>query len=120
MLKNIPPILGPELLQVLRAMGHGDELVIADANFPASSVGPRVLRVDGVDAIQLADAVLTLMPLDEFVPEQAFVMQVVGDPTARPPIFAEFEKVIAEHDDKAKLGTIERFAFYERAAKGFA
>jgi L-fucose mutarotase len=120
MLKNIPPILGPELLQVLRAMGHGDELVIADANFPASSVGPRVLRVDGVDAIQLADAVLTLMPLDEFVPEQAFVMQVVGDPTARPPIFAEFEKVIAKHDAKAKMGTIERFAFYERAAKGFA
>jgi L-fucose mutarotase len=120
MLKNIPPILGPELLQVLRAMGHGDELVIADANFPASSVGPEVLRVDGVDAIQLADAVLTLMPLDEFVPEQAFVMQVVGDPNARPPIFAEFEKIIAKHEPQAKMGTIERFAFYERAATAYA
>lgn len=120
MLKGIPPILGPELLQVLRAMGHGDELVIADANFPASSVGPRVLRVDGVSGTELADAVLTLMPLDEFVPEQAFVMQVVGDPKARPAVFAEYEKVIAKHDPKAKMGTIERFAFYERAAKGFA
>jgi L-fucose mutarotase len=119
-LKGIPPILGPELLQVLRAMGHGDELVIADANFPASSVGPRVLRVDGVSGTELADAVLTLMPLDEFVPEQAFVMQVVGDPKARPPVFAEYEKIIARHEPKAKMGTIERFAFYERAAKGFA
>ena len=63
MLKNIPPILGPELLQVLRAMGHGDELVIADANFPATSVGPPTLRVDGVDAVTLTDAILTLMPL---------------------------------------------------------
>jgi L-fucose mutarotase len=120
MLRGIPAILGPELLHVMRAMGHGDELVIADANFPASSVGPETLRVDGVDAVTLAEAVLSLMPLDEFVPEQAFVMQVVGDPTARPPVFAEFERVIAKYEPNAKMGTIERYAFYERAAKGFA
>jgi L-fucose mutarotase len=120
MLKNIPAILSPELLYALRAMGHGDEIVIADANFPASSVGPDVIRADGVTGTVLTDAILALMPLDEFVPEQAFVMQVVGDPAARPPIFAEYEAVIARHDPKAKMGTIERFAFYERAAKGFA
>src|SRR3982751_6824634 len=120
MLKGIPAILGPELLQVLRAMGHGDEIVVADANFPASSVGPKVLRVDGVSGTQLTEPILTLMPLDEFMPEQAFVMQVVGDPKAKPPVVIEYEKLVARFEPKAKVGSLERFAFYERAAKGFA
>jgi L-fucose mutarotase len=120
MLKNIPAILGPELLHVMRAMGHGDELVIADANFPASSQGLDVIRIDSVSATDLTEAILSLMPLDEFVPEQAFVMQVVGDPKAKPPVVLEFEKIVARHEPKAKVGSIERMAFYERAKTGFA
>lgn len=120
MLKGIPAILGPDLLRVLRAMGHGDELVIADANFPASSIGPQILRADGVSGTQLAEAVLTLMPLDEFVPEQAFVMQVVGDSKAKPPVVAEYEKIVARFEPTAKISALERFAFYERATKAFA
>ena len=78
MLKNIPPILSPDLLHALRAMGHGDEIVIVDANYPAESAGPPVIRLDGLLATDVADAVLSLLPLDDFVEEQAFAMEVVG------------------------------------------
>ena len=76
MLKNIPPILSPSLLHALGAMGHGDEIVIVDANFPAESSGPPVIRLDGLLATEVADAILKLMPLDTFVEEQAFAMAV--------------------------------------------
>ena len=69
MLKNIPPILGPDLLHILRAMGHGDEIAIVDANFPGSSLGPELVRMDGLGANEVLDAVLTLLPLDTFVEE---------------------------------------------------
>ena len=115
MLKNIPPLLGPELLATLRAMGHGDEIVIADANFPAAFLGPKLLRVDGRSATDVLDAVLTLMPLDEFVDEAAFGMAVVGDPNAREPIYALFEDIIHRHEPKMGFSTLERFAFYDRA-----
>ncbi|PXA99704.1 ribose ABC transporter, partial [Nostoc sp. 3335mG] len=82
MLKNIPPLLGPELLATLRAMGHGDEIAIVDANFPAEFLGPRVHRTDGILATDMLDAVLTLMPLDDFVDQAAIGMAVVGDPSA--------------------------------------
>jgi L-fucose mutarotase len=115
MLKLIPPLLGPELLATLRAMGHGDEIVIADANFPAAFLGPKVLRVDGRSATDVLDAVLTLMPLDEFVDEAAFGMAVVGDPNAREPIYDLFEEIITRHEPGMGFSTLERFAFYDRA-----
>jgi len=115
MLKNIPPILGPDLLATLRAMGHGDELVIADANFPASFLGPRLIRIDGCSATDVLDAVLTLMPLDEFVDQAAFGMAVVGDPDAREPIYDLFEDIIRRHEPAMGFSTLERFAFYDRA-----
>jgi len=115
MLKNIPSILGPELLSTLRAMGHGDEIVIADANFPASFLGPRLIRIDGISATDVLDAVLTVMPLDEFVDEAAFGMAVVGDPTAREPIYDLFENIIRRHEPAMGFSTLERFAFYDRA-----
>ncbi|MBE7732068.1 RbsD/FucU family protein [Devosia faecipullorum] len=120
MLKNIPPILGPELLATLRAMGHGDEIVIVDANFPASFLGPRTHRADGITATDMLDAILTLMPLDEFVDEAAIGMAVVGDPQARPPIVAEFEAMLARHEPNFRFSTIERFAFYDRARSATA
>lgn len=121
MLRNIPPILSPDLLHTLRAMGHGDEIVIADANFPAASIGQRCLRLDGVSATDALAAILTVMPLDGFVHHPALTMQVVGDPDAVPPICAEFARIIdTVADNPARPTALERFAFYDRAKTAFA
>ena len=117
MLKGIHPLLGPELLHALRRMGHGDEIVIADANFPSSFMGPEVIRADGVSAVAMAEAILTHMPLDTFVPEAAWRMEVVGDPTAVPEICLEFQDVVSRRAGDFKIIPVERFAFYERSRK---
>ena len=96
MLKHISPILGPDLLHVLRQMGHGDEIAIVDANFPAYSQGPRVVRLDGVDATRALDAILSVVPLDDFTPDACWRMQVVGAPDEEMPVFAEFRNIIAQ------------------------
>jgi L-fucose mutarotase len=120
MLFGIDPILSPELLHTLRAMGHGDEICIADANFPAVANARRLLRVDAADAVRVADAILSLMPLDTFVDNAAFVMQVVGKPKASPPIYGLFQAAIDGRQKGFKLARIERFKFYERARTCFA
>ena len=120
MLKGIDPILGPDLLHAIRAMGHGDEIAIADANFPATSNAKRLIRLDCVDAVHVADAILALMPLDTFVDNAAFVMQVVGKPKEAPPIYGLFQAAIDKHAKGFKIGRIERFKFYERAQRCFA
>ncbi|MET0439669.1 MAG: RbsD/FucU domain-containing protein [Devosia sp.] len=120
MLKNIPPLLGPELLATLRAMGHGDEIVIADANFPAEFLGPTVHRADGISATDILEAVLTVMPLDDFVDQAAIGMAVVGDPHARQPIYDDFQEIITRHEPGMHFSTVERFAFYDRAKKAAA
>lgn len=120
MLKNIPPILGPELLAILRAMGHGDEIAIVDANFPAEASGPALVRLDGVDATAVLEAILTLMPLDDFVDEAAFYMQVVGEPDKRVPVMDAFEEIVKKHEPTMGLASLERFAFYERVSGAFA
>ena len=120
MLKNIPPILGPDLLGLLRAMGHGDEIAIVDANYPADSAGPALIRLDGISATDVLDAVLTLMPLDDFVDEAAICMQVVGNATQREPVMEAFETILQRHEPKMGLSSLERFAFYERVSKGYA
>jgi L-fucose mutarotase len=120
MLKNIPPIVGPDLLAILRAMGHGDEIAIVDANYPADGAGPVLVRLDGVNATDVLDAILTLMPLDDFVDEAAICMQVVGNASQREPVMDEFDAIITKHEPGMKLASLERFAFYERVAKGYA
>lgn len=121
MLRNIPSILSPDLLHALRAMGHGDDIVIGDANFPAESIGPKCIRLDGISASDVLRAVLMLMPLDTFVDDPALTMQVVGDPDTIPDAVADFQKIIEETaDNPAKIATLERFAFYERSAKAYA
>lgn len=121
MLRNIPPILSPDLLHALRAMGHGDEIVIADANFPATNVGRTCIRLDGVSATDALSAILVVMPLDSFVDHPALTMQVVDDPDAIPPICREFAAIIEKvADNPAQTGTLERFAFYDRAKSAFA
>ena len=120
MLKNIPPILGPDLLGILRAMGHGDEIAIVDANYPADAAGPALVRMDGISATDVLDAVLTLMPLDDFVDEAAICMQVVGNAGKREPVMDAFDSIVQRHEPKMSLGSMERFAFYDRVAKGYA
>lgn len=121
MLRNIPPILSPDLLWTLRAMGHGDDLVIADANFPATALGARCHRLDGLTATDVLRAVLTVLPLDQYVQNPVVVMEVVDDPDATPPIVAEFQKITTmTADNPANLDKLERFAFYDRAKSAFA
>ncbi|WP_299986738.1 RbsD/FucU family protein [uncultured Ruegeria sp.] len=121
MLRDIDPILSPELLYTLRAMGHGDEIVIADANFPGSSAGPECIRADGSSASEILKAVLSVMPLDTFVSDPALTMQVVGDPEAVPVAVADFQSIIdATADNPQRIQGLERFAFYDRAANAFA
>ena len=120
MLKGIPHILSPDLLHALQAMGHGDEITIVDGNYPGISAGPRLIRADGHTGTDLLEAILSLMPLDEFVPDPVIVMQVVGDAGAKPPVVAEYEKIVAKHDPSVKVTSLERFAFYRRANAGYA
>lgn len=121
MLRNIPSLLSPDLLWTLRAMGHGDEITIADANFPAVRLGQRCHRLDGITATEVLEAVLTVMPLDSFVSDPAHVMEVVGEPSATPPIVAEFQAILdLTADDSAPVQGLARFEFYDRAAQSFA
>lgn len=121
MLRGIDPIIGPDLLFTLRAMGHGDEIVVVDANFPALAMAKRLVRLDGHDAVRVTDAILSLMPLDRFVPHDTAVrMEVVGDPDSVPPVCELFQEVIDRRDPGYKLARMERFAFYERAKQAFA
>ena len=120
MLRGLPNALTPDLLRHLKAMGHGDELVIADANFPAESCGARIERLAGVSATEALEAILTLMPLDSFVDAPARTMQVVGDPQAVPDIVAEFQKIIdTTADHPAQIQGVERHAFYVEAKKTY-
>ena len=102
-------------------MGHGDEVAIVDANFPAEASARRLVRLDGVDATRAAVAILSVLPLDEYVEAPAAVMAVVGDPDAEVPIVDEFRRIAeAAHGEPVSFERVERFAFYERARQAFA
>ncbi|HXC57650.1 MAG TPA: RbsD/FucU domain-containing protein [Rhizomicrobium sp.] len=120
MLKGIDPLLGPSLLGALRAMGHGDEIVVADANFPAASSNRRIVRAEGVDAPRMVAAIVSLLPLDDFVPAAAFRMAVVDTPDEVPAIVADFAKALASGGYTGAIAPLERFAFYERARAAYA
>lgn len=121
MLKGISPLLSPELLKTIAEMGHGDEIVLGDGNFPAASMNPRSIRCDGHSVPALLDAMLALFPLDSFVDAPVTLMAVApGTMESDPPIWAEFRSVIARHEPQAAIGFVDRFAFYERSRKAFA
>ncbi len=121
MLKGLDPLLNADLLHVLRAMGHGDDLVIADANFPATSMGQRLVRLDGVSAPRVLEAVLSVMPLDDFVDEPCARIEVVGDPDSVPEVCQDFQEIIDRAEEgRFQLAKIERFAFYAKARQAFA
>jgi L-fucose mutarotase len=125
MLKAIDPILNADVLHALRAMGHGDDLVICDTNFPADSVARqttigKLLRIDNVTAARAARAILSVMPLDAFVEKPALRMEVVGKPSEVLPVAAEVQKEIDAAEGKPwPMGSIERFAFYDLAKQAY-
>lgn len=118
MLKGIPSIISPELLKILMEMGHGDEIVIGDGNFPGASTNERCVRCDGHNATELLEAILKLFPLDTYQKPVYLMGKVPGD-TVETPIWDEYEKIIAPYTND-KPEQIERFAFYERAEKAYA
>ncbi|MCA9038862.1 MAG: fucose isomerase [Planctomycetaceae bacterium] len=121
MLKGVPNLITPELMDVLMKMGHGDELVIADGNFPADSNAQRIVRADGHGVPAVLDAVLKFLPLDTFVEKPAGVMQPVDPKTPEPTIWKDFRRVIEINEgEKKELELIERFAFYDRAKEAYA
>lgn len=119
MLKNIPAIISPELLKILCEMGHGDEIVIGDGNFPAASNAKRLIRMDGHGVPEILDAVLKLIPLDTYVESPAMLMATTkDDPT--PEIWATYEDIITENNGETNISQIERFKFYERTRDAYA
>ncbi len=122
MLKGIPDIISPDLLKILHEMGHGDDLVIGDANYPAASNAQRLIRCDGHGVTELLNAILQLFPLDSYVECPVSLMQVVpGDPTI-PEIQDEIKKVIVKQEVRGEkvIEYVERFSFYEKAKKAYA
>ncbi|MCQ2481082.1 MAG: L-fucose mutarotase [Clostridia bacterium] len=118
MLKNISPILSPELLKILMEMGHGDEIVIGDGNFPAASVAQRLVRLDGHGVNEIVDAILKLMPLDTYV-ESPVALMDNGDKDNLPPIWEDYKATIKANEGDHNIELVERFAFYERAKKAY-
>ncbi len=121
MLRGISPLIGPELLAIMHRMGHGDEIVLADAHFPAESVNARVIRADGVRIAPLIDAMLPLFVLDPYVDTPLFMMQAVPGDTLDATVEAEYRASIDKHWPKTPpIARIERFAFYDRSKTAFA
>ncbi len=121
MLKGIDPLLNADLLHALRAMGHGDEIALVDANFPAVSVARRLIRLDGVDVVRAGESILSVLPLDSFVEHTALRMEAVGEVDTIPDVQREFQAVVNESAGRAvPMGGIERHTFYERAKTAYA
>jgi L-fucose mutarotase len=120
-LNGIHPLLSPDLLHAMATMGHGDEIAIVDANFPAASLGPRLIEIRGASSPDVLDALLTLFPLDTGVVPAVFTMEVIDDPAAVPDPVMDFAEVFTQHRlADCEIGTLERHAFYERAKRAFA
>lgn len=120
MLKGIHPLLHADLLHALAAMGHGDELAIVDANFPAANVARRLLHLPTTTAATALQAILTVFPVDTAVSPAALTMKVTGDAIAVPDPVREFAEILAPHMSLSALGSLEREAFYARARNAFA
>jgi len=118
MLIGIHALLTPDLLHALASMGHGDSIALVDANYPATR-GKRTVDMSGANAVQALRAVLSLLPLDTFVPHPAQVMQVVGDPDMVPPVIGELNDVLSAGGNKPAVA-LERHAFYEAAKETYA
>jgi L-fucose mutarotase len=125
MLKSINPLLNADVLYALRAMGHGDRLVVCDTNFPADSIAHqtvlgRLLRIDNVSAAKAVEAILSVLPLDTFVDDAAVRMEIVGQPLEVPPVQREVQTAIDRAEGRScPLVGVERHAFYEKAKTAY-
>ncbi len=125
MLKGLDPILNADVLHALKSMGHGDDLILADMNFPADSIARhslygRLLKLENVTAGRAAQAILSLMPLDSFAPQSALRMEIVDMPEEVPPVQREVQAAINAAEGRPwPMGSIERFAFYEAARRSY-
>lgn len=121
MLKNVPPILSPELIKILMEMGHGDEIVIADSNFPCYTTNSRVIRMDGNGGNAVLEAIVSLLPLDDYAEDNVFLMDVLEGDNVKTPIWDEYKKTLNLYEGEAvRIKFLERFAFYERAKTAYA
>ena len=121
MLIGLDPLLAPDLLHALASMGHGDEIAIVDANFPAAACARRLVALDAAGAPEILRAVLSVMPLDHAVPHPAVVMQVIGAPDEVPGAVGDFRRVLEGHLGHAFVPqAIDRQEFYDRARRAFA
>ena len=122
MLKGIPKILSPELLKILCEMGHGDEIVIADANFPSANYGKRVIRADGISGTAILDAILSVFPLDTYSDPNMILMQLMDCDKGKinPTIWEEYKEIANKKDKNVKVGNINRYNFYDRAKEAYA
>lgn len=121
MLKGISPLISPDLLSVMARMGHGDELVLADAHFPGESTGKRIVRADGLRIADLLEAIMPLFELDSYVPHPLIMMEPVPGDNLEPAVEASYmERIGKMLPDVPPVKRIDRFAFYDRAAKAFA
>ena len=120
MLKGIDPVLGPELLAILRGMGHGDEIAVVDGNYPAETDAKRLVRLDGHDAPRIVEAILSVMPVDEFVPDAVFRPAAGGDAKRMEPVFADFEKSPRKIRTQAEDHGAGGLDFYSRVKACYA
>jgi L-fucose mutarotase len=121
MLKGIPSILSPELMKVLLEMGHGDEIVLADGNFPAASCAQKMVRCDGHNISEMLEAILKFFPLDLYSEFPASLMEVVPGDHPKPVIWKEYKSIVQKYEDSfTEFDMVERFEFYERAKRAFA
>lgn len=121
MLKGIPTILSPELLKIMMEMGHGDEIIISDGNFPGASNANKLVRCDGNTVSQVIDAMLKFFPLDSYVKFPVALMAVVPGDNVKPIIWDEYKKIIEKYEPAVKeFEKMDRFDFYERAKNAYA
>lgn len=122
MLKKIPSVISPELIKILMEMGHGDEIVLADGNFPSASIGQQVVRLDGQRVPKILTAILELLPLDSYAESPFMLMQTTdSDQDLEPEIWNDYKEIAAPFlEEDIKIKYIERFKFYQRAKKAYA
>ncbi|UOB76978.1 L-fucose mutarotase [Bacillus sp. ZJS3] len=121
MLKGIPKIISPELMKILLEMGHGDEIVLADGNFPAASCGAKLIRCEGHGVLEVLQAILQFFPLDTYSDHSVSLMKVVKGDSTKPVIWETYAAAIKQYDTHFdSFEMIDRFAFYERAKKAYA
>jgi len=120
MINGIPRILSPDLMKFMMEMGHGDDLVIADGNFPAASLAQKLVRLDGHPIPELLDAILRFFPLDTFEKPPVTLMAVVPGDIYVPEIWDEYQKIIEHRCGQVEIGFIERNAFYSRTRQAYA